>query len=100
MTEPVPQSVWTRPRPEPRRRAPGVDQFVAAALAVADAEGLAAVSMRRGASDLGSGTASLYRYITNRDELVDLMVDSAHGEEPPPESTEDWRTDLAAVAHA
>jgi AcrR family transcriptional regulator len=100
MTEPAPWSVWTRPRPEPRRRAPGVDQYVAAALAVADAEGLAAVSMRRIAGDLGSGTATLYRYITNRDELVDLMVDAAQGEDPLPESTGDWRTDLAAVAHA
>jgi AcrR family transcriptional regulator len=100
MTEPVPSSVWTRPRPEPRRRAPGVDQYVAAALAVADAEGLAAVSMRRVAGDLGSGTASLYRYIASRDELVDLMIDAAHGEEPLPEPTDDWRADLAAVAHA
>ena len=100
MTEPVPPSVWTRPRPEPRRRAPGVDQYVAAALTVADAEGLAAVSMRRVAGDLGSGTASLYRYITNRDELVDLMIDAAQGEDPLPESTEDWRADLGAVAHA
>jgi AcrR family transcriptional regulator len=77
-----------------------VDQYVAAALAVADAEGLAAVSMRRVAGDLGSGTASLYRYITNRDELVDLMVDAAQGEDPLPESAEDWRADLGAVAHA
>ncbi|MGW0934169.1 TetR/AcrR family transcriptional regulator C-terminal domain-containing protein [Streptomyces sp. NPDC002666] len=100
MTEPVPSSVWTRPRPEPRRRAPGVDQYVAAALAVADAEGLAAVSMRRVAGDLGSGTATLYRYITNRDELVDLMIDEAQGEDPLPESVGDWRAGLAAVAHA
>lgn len=100
MTEPTPASVWTRPRPEPRRRAPGVDQYVAAALAVADAEGLAAVSMRRVAGDLGSGTASLYRYITNRDELVDLMVDAVQGEDPLPESTGDWRVDLTGFAHA
>ena len=100
MTEPPRPSVWTRPRPEPRRRAPGVDQFVAAALAVADAEGLAAVSMRRIAGDLGSGTATLYRYITSRDELVELMIDAAQGEDPLPESTGDWRADLAAVAHA
>jgi AcrR family transcriptional regulator len=72
---------------------------VVAALAVADTEGLAAVSMRRVAGDLGSGTATLYRYITNRDELVDLMIDAAHGEEPLPEPTQDWRADLAAVAH-
>ena len=100
MTEPAPSTVWARPRPEPRRRAPGVDQYVAAALAVADAEGLAAVSMRRVAGDLGSGTATLYRYIANRDELVDLMVDAAQGEDPLPEPTRDWRADLAAVAHA
>ncbi len=99
MTDPAPASVWTRPRPEPRRRAPGVDQYVAAALAIADAEGLAAVSMRRVASDLGSGTATFYRYITSRDELVELMVDAAQGEDPLPELTGDWRTDLAAVAH-
>ena len=98
MTDPAPSSVWTRPRPEPRRRAPGVDQYVAAALAVADAEGLAAVSMRRVAGDLGSGTATLYRYITNRDELLDLMVDAVQGEDPLPEHARDWRTGLAAVA--
>src|SRR5258708_20824651 len=100
MTGPAASWVWTRPRPQPRRRAPGVDQYVAAALAVADAEGLDAVSMRRVAGDLGSGTASLYRYITNRDELVDLMVDAAQGEDPLPEPAEDWRADLGAVAHA
>jgi AcrR family transcriptional regulator len=100
MTEPAPSSVWTRPRPEPRRRAPGVDQYVAAALAIADAEGLAAVSMRRVASDLGSGTATLYRYITNRDELVELMIDAVQGEDPIPEPGRDWRADLTAVAHA
>jgi AcrR family transcriptional regulator len=105
MTEPDPSSVWTRPRPQPARRAPGVDQYVAAALAVADAEGLDAVSMRRVASDLGSGTATLYRYITNRDELIDLMIDAVHGEDPLPddlgsEGGSDWRAGLAAVAHA
>lgn len=99
MTEPAPSSVWTRPRPEPRRRAPGVDRYVAAALAVADAEGLAAVSMRRVAADLRSGTATLYRYVTNRDELVDLMVDAAQGEDPFTEPSQDWRVGLAAVAH-
>jgi AcrR family transcriptional regulator len=76
-----------------------VDQYVAAAMAIADAEGLAAVSMRRVASDLGSGTATFYRYIANRDELVELMVDAALGEDPLPEPTGDWRVDLAAVAH-
>jgi AcrR family transcriptional regulator len=94
-----PGSVWTRPRPATRRQAPGVEQFVAAAVAIADAEGLAAVSMRRVAGDLGSGTASLYRYVASRDELVELMVDAVQGEDPPAAPTGDWRADLAAVAH-
>ncbi|MFI5712156.1 TetR/AcrR family transcriptional regulator C-terminal domain-containing protein [Kribbella sp. NPDC051620] len=115
MTDPAPSSVWTRQRPQPARRAPGVDQYVAAALAVADAEGLDAVSMRRVAGDLGSGTATLYRYITNRDELIDLMIDAVYAEDPLPEpplpgdtdrpdgdagSAGDWSAGLAAVAHA
>ncbi|MFD3592637.1 TetR/AcrR family transcriptional regulator [Nocardia sp. NPDC058640] len=100
MNQPAPSSVWTRPRPEPRRQAPGVDQYVAAALAVADAEGLDAVSMRRVAGDLGSGTATLYRYIVNRDELVDLMVDAVQGEVRLPEPAPDWRSGLGAIAHA
>ncbi len=69
------------------------------AVAVADAQGLAAVSMRRVAGDVGSGTASLYRYIANRDELLELMVDAVQGEHPPSPPTGDGRADLAAVAH-
>lgn len=94
-----PVSVWTRPHPAPQRRAPGVDEFVACAIAIADAEGLAAVSMRRVAGDLGSGTASLYRYITNRDELLDLMIDAVQGEDPPPPPKGDLHADLGAIAH-
>lgn len=99
MSDPAPVPVWARPRPEPRRQAPGVDQFVARAIAIADADGLAAVSMRRVAGELGSGTASLYRYVTGRDELLELMVDAAQGEAPAPQPTDDWRAGLAAVAH-
>ena len=92
--------VWTRQRPSPRRQAPSVERIVARAVAIADTEGLAALSMRRVAADLGSGTASLYRYVTSRDELLDLMIDEVRGEEPVPELTGDWRADLTAVARA
>jgi AcrR family transcriptional regulator len=98
MVEPVPVLVWARERPQPSRRAPTVEQIVARAVAIADAEGLAAVTMRRVAAELRSGTASLYRYVTNRDELLDLMVDAVQGEGDPPALTGDWRTDLTAVA--
>lgn len=93
-----PALVWTRERPSPRRQAPSVDQIVARAVAIADAEGLAALSMRRVAADLGSGTASLYRYMTGRDELLDLMIDAVRGEEEPLVPSGDWRADLATVA--
>ncbi|MRH90561.1 TetR family transcriptional regulator [Nocardia sp. SYP-A9097] len=99
MLDNTPQLVWSRDRRTPARRAPSVDRIVGAALTIADSEGLEAVSMRRVATELASGTASLYRYVANRDELVDLMVDTAQGEIAVPELTGDWRTDIAAVAH-
>ncbi|MEV5568526.1 TetR/AcrR family transcriptional regulator C-terminal domain-containing protein [Spirillospora sp. NPDC052269] len=90
--------VWTKERREPRRRAPSVERFVTRAVAIADAEGVDAVSMRRVAKDLGSGTASLYRYIAGRDELLDLMIDAVQGEDVPPEPSGDWRADLGVHA--
>lgn len=98
--EAVPTLVWTRERPNPRRQAPSVDQIVARAITIADTEGLDALSMRRVAADLGSGTASLYRYVTNRDELLDLMIDTARGESEQWTPTGDWRADLTSIAHA
>ncbi|WP_425726362.1 TetR/AcrR family transcriptional regulator C-terminal domain-containing protein [Gordonia sp. DT219] len=50
------------------------------------------------AGALGSGTASFYRVLNNRDELLDRMVDAVLGEHIPPEPSGEWRTDLAAVA--
>lgn len=75
-------SVWERPRRGRRGPAPehDLDQIAAAALALADADGLAAVTMRAVAAALGTGPASLYRYVRTRDELVELMVDAAYGE--------------------
>ncbi|MFD3685929.1 TetR/AcrR family transcriptional regulator [Nocardiopsis sp. NPDC058631] len=77
MTE-EPATVWERrsrgergPAPERNR-----DQITAAAVALADEGGLPAVSMRQVAARLHTGPSSLYRYITTRDELLDLMVDS------------------------
>jgi AcrR family transcriptional regulator len=52
-----------------------VDAVIAAAIALADAEGLAAASMGRLATQLGVGTMTLYTYVPSRAELVDLMVD-------------------------
>jgi AcrR family transcriptional regulator len=57
------------------------------------------VSLRRVAAELGTGTTSLYRYIVNKDELFDLMIDSTIGESEPPSPTGDWRVDLQAIAY-
>jgi AcrR family transcriptional regulator len=74
------------------------DRIAQAGVAIADAEGVEAVSMRKVAAALGSGTMSLYRYVASRDELVDLMTDHVRGEIPLPPRTGRWRTDLAAGA--
>ncbi|MFI5695657.1 TetR/AcrR family transcriptional regulator [Kribbella sp. NPDC051586] len=94
--------IWLRPERAARgpRPAHSRTEIAAAAVRVADAEGLAAVSMRRVATDLGTGTTSLYRYVDDKDELLDLMVDQAMGDARPPALTGDWRADLAAIAHA
>jgi AcrR family transcriptional regulator len=92
--------IWLRPeraatgRPAVHDRA----EVTAAAIAVADQGGLDAVSMRNVAAQLGTGAASLYRYVTGRDDLLDLMVDATASEcrlEPP---AGDPVADLVAVA--
>src|SRR5579872_2382055 len=95
---PEPALVWSKPWRIPRRQAPGVEQIVHTAIQIADSEGLAAMSMRRLAADLGSGTASLYRYVASHDDLLDLMIDTVQGEAGPPSLSGDWRADLANVA--
>ena len=60
------------------------EAIVKAALRVVDAEGYDALSMRRVAQEFGTGAASLYAYVANRDELEDLLVDRVIGECPVP----------------
>ena len=92
-----PALLWAKERRSPRRQAPSVERIVRTAITIADTEGLPALSMRRVAADLGSGTASLYRYVASRDDLLDLMIDEVKGTEDT-ELTGDWRADLASVA--
>lgn len=58
------------------RAALSVDSVVEAAIALADAEGLAALSMRKVSEKLGVGAMSLYTYVPGKAELVDLMFDA------------------------
>src|SRR3954453_11548233 len=71
-----------------------LDGIADAAIAVADAEGLAAVSMQRVAADLGYTKMSLYRYLPGKAELVALMVERGMGD-PPVLSPDAWRESLA-----
>ncbi|GAB3149690.1 TetR/AcrR family transcriptional regulator [Micromonospora sonneratiae] len=69
-----------------------------AAIAIADSEGLAAVSMQRVATDLAFTKMSLYRYVPGKAELVAAMVERAIGQ-PPVLDTTDWRAGLKEWAH-
>ncbi|SEE53309.1 transcriptional regulator, TetR family [Streptomyces sp. 2112.3] len=77
-----------------------LDRIVTTAVAVADADGLGALSMRRVATDLGVGTMSLYRYVPGKAELLDLMLDkvSAFDAEAHPDPAAGWRPALEALA--
>lgn len=94
--------LWGR-REDGRRRGPrpalSLADITRAAVAVADAEGLAAVSMSRVAAELGNATMALYRHVRSKDELLALMVDAALDDPPDEPLTGDWRTDVRAWAH-
>jgi AcrR family transcriptional regulator len=72
---PVIDLLWGRRERGKRGPRPGLsaDAIVAAAVRIADAEGLDAVSMARVAHELGFTTMSLYRHVTSKDELLQLM---------------------------
>jgi AcrR family transcriptional regulator len=75
-------SIWTRPERSARGPVPEYSraEITAAAIALADSAGLAAVTMRSVAAAIETGPASLYRYVANRAELLELMADQARGE--------------------
>src|ERR1043165_2025732 len=69
-----------------------VELIVSAAVAIADAETLAGVSMRTVGERLGRTSMALYTYVPGKDVLLDLMYDHAHAEIPvDPDLTGGWR---------
>lgn len=91
--------LWGDHGPGPVRRGPRPkltrSEIVAAAVRLADTEGLAAVSMQRVAGALGYTTMSLYRYVERKDDLLLLMADAAMDATPPgPREDGDWRAGL------
>ncbi len=98
------QSVALLWRPEVRgrrgpRRALPLSAVVAEAVAIADHDGLAGLSMQRLAGALGVGTMSLYAYVRTKDDLVALMVDAVYGT-PPTLARLHWRAAMREWANA
>jgi AcrR family transcriptional regulator len=90
--------VWAR-EDSRRRTTLSRDAIVAAAVAIADAEGLDAVSIRRVAADLNARAMSLYTYIERKEDLLDLMADEVAAETlVPGELPPDWREATLAIA--
>ena len=86
--------LWGVRAPATRGPKPGltIDEVVNAAIAIADVDGLAGLSMRRVADRLDVGTMSLYRYVPAKAELLDLMFDRVSNETARPEGAADgWR---------
>ena len=104
----IPPSPWTR-EPATRSRADkpvlSRESIVRTAIRVVDEEGFEAVSMRRVAQELGTGAASLYAYVANKDELMDLLLDEVIGENAieavaPAEDLAEWQEQLKTMVRA
>jgi AcrR family transcriptional regulator len=96
----VEQLIWQHPEPPGRKHALTRADVVRAGIAIADAEGVSGLTMRAVADALGGVTPmSLYRYVLNKDGLVDLMLDAVSAEvDVPAEPGADWQADLRGVA--
>jgi AcrR family transcriptional regulator len=95
----VPEVIWARPERTGRGPKPAHTRadIAAAAVRIADAQGLDAVSMRHVAAELGCGTMSLYNYVPRKEDLYELMVDAVSGEHQGWEPSGDWRADMLRV---
>ncbi|GLZ81622.1 hypothetical protein Afil01_64290 [Actinorhabdospora filicis] len=94
------RSLWERidpsaPSPRPSLTAERIGRT---AIAVADAEGLDAITMRRLATELGVAPMAAYRYVDGKDELLQLMGDLVHDEIELPEAGVPWRETFRTIA--
>ncbi|MDT3445163.1 TetR/AcrR family transcriptional regulator C-terminal domain-containing protein [Pseudofrankia sp. BMG5.37] len=94
------EALWLRPRRAERSSALTREAIVAAAMAIADAEGIDAVSIRRVAGALRARPMSLYSHFSRKQDLIDLMVNEAAGATlVPGQLPADWREALRMIAH-
>ncbi|MER5558614.1 MULTISPECIES: TetR/AcrR family transcriptional regulator [unclassified Streptomyces] len=96
-----PEVIWARPERAGRGPRPAFSRadIAAAAVRIADTEGIDALSMRRVAAEIGCGTMSLYNYVPRKEDLYELMVDAVSAEYDLCDPTGDWRADVLALAH-
>jgi AcrR family transcriptional regulator len=98
----LPVPGWKRTR-QPNAPRPQLNRelIVETALRLLDADGLDGVSMRRVADELGTGPASLYAHVANKDELLDLLLDRVTAEVQVPDPDPDhWQDQLRQVARS
>ena len=90
--------VWERPEPAERPAPAPLSRarIVGAAIRLADADGLTAVSLRKVAAELDVGPMRLYGYLDTKEELLDLMVDAVYAEIRP--AGDGWRAVLRSLA--
>jgi AcrR family transcriptional regulator len=96
-----PSLIWTRLEKPARGQQPSLsrEHIIRAAMELADAEGIEALSMRRIAAQIGVGTMSLYWHIARKQDLFDLLFDAALGEMQLAEyPSGNWRADLWHLA--
>lgn len=77
-----------------------VSDIAAAALGIVDRDGLGGLSMRSLATALGTGPMTLYNYVTDRGALEELVAEAVIAEVEVPEPSDDWCTDVRAIAFA
>lgn len=86
-------------RRRPRADGITVERIVDTAIRLVDDEGLAALTVRRIGEELDTGSASLYRHVASREELVVLMADQVIGEVALPDPELSGRERMAWLAH-
>src|ERR1700688_3166740 len=105
LTAPGSPAWWAarQDRADAVRRVPiTLDRIIAGALELIDREGLGALSMRNLATELGTGTTTLYRHVAGKDEVLVLVADAVLGETQlrHPVDGLGWRRVLEELAHA
>jgi AcrR family transcriptional regulator len=92
--------IWLRPEPSARKPRFSRDQISRAAIAIADADGFDAVTMKRIAAELGAGTMTLYYYVRTKADIVALMQDAILADLliPAAELPASWRDALVAIS--